>query len=52
MLAKLHEAILFPKHRKTTNLRQTLTLPQEIIDLIIDEVASQISPKALSNLIL
>jgi len=47
MFAKLREAILFRKHRKTTDLHQTPTLPQEIIDLIIDEVASQISSKAL-----
>ena len=47
MFAKLRQAILFPNHRKTTDPYQTLAFPQEIIDLIIDEVASQISPKAL-----
>jgi len=47
MFAKLREAIPFQKHRKTTDLHQTPTLPQEITDLIIDEVASQISSKAL-----
>lgn len=47
MFAKLREAIPFPNHRKTTDPLQTLALPQEIIDLIIDEFASQISPKAL-----
>ena len=47
MFAKLREAIPFPNHRKTMDPLQTLALPQEIIDLIIDEFASQISPKAL-----
>lgn len=47
MFTKLREARPFPQHRKTTDFHQTPVFPQEIIDLIIDEVASQISPEAL-----